>query len=84
MSTQGSQKLKAVYHTGTFVPKAPCELPEGAEVELTVQGPFLLSASATDAKEKTRILQAVIQRMQANPIPGGAPRLSREALHERG
>lgn len=84
MSIQAGKKLSAVYHTGAFVPKAPCELPEGAEVELTIQGPSVLSPSVTSAEERARFLEIVIQRMRENPIPGAAPRLTRETLHERG
>jgi hypothetical protein len=28
-------------------------------------------------------LRAVVERMQRNPFPAGAPHLTREALHER-
>jgi len=84
MTIQAGKKLAAVYHTGAFVPKAFCELPEGAEVELTIQGPSVLSPSVMSAEERARVLQTVIERMQDNPIPSAAPRLTRETLHERG
>jgi len=37
-----SQRIKAVFHDGAFVPKQPCALPEGSEVELTVEGPLFI------------------------------------------
>jgi predicted DNA-binding antitoxin AbrB/MazE fold protein len=78
-----SQRLKARYQGGTFVPEAPCDLPEGAEVELIVQGPMVLPPEVTDPVERERILEALIERMKENPIPPDAPPLTRETLHER-
>ena len=37
-----------------------------------------------DPEERKRILQRVVDRMKNNPIPEGAPRFSRDELHERG
>ncbi len=84
MTIQTGKKLVAVYHTGAFVPKAPCELPEGAEVELTIQGPSVLTPPLMSPEERARVLQTVIERMQDNPIPSAAPRLTRETFYERG
>lgn len=78
-----SQRLKAIYHDGVFVPQTPCNLPEEAEVELIVQGPQLIPPAITDSDARTRILKAVVERMRQNPIPSAAPRLTREVLHER-
>ena len=76
-------KLKAVYRDGAFVPESPCEFPEEAEVELLVQGPLRLPPTVTDGKERLALLKQVTQRMQHNPIPSGAPRFTRDELHER-
>jgi len=78
-----SQKLRAVYQGGTFLPQEPCDVPEGSEVELIIQGPFILPPEVREPEEQGSILRTVAQRMQQNPIPAGAPRLTREALHER-
>jgi predicted DNA-binding antitoxin AbrB/MazE fold protein len=78
-----AQRLRAKYQGGAFVPDAPFHLPEGAEVELIVEGPTLVPPEVTDPEERARILDAVIRRMQENPIPPDAPPLTREALHER-
>lgn len=78
-----SQRLKAVYRRGAFLPKEPCEVPEGSEVELTIEGPFLLSPEVREPKEQKHILKAIVERMRQNPIPAGAPPLTRESLHER-
>jgi predicted DNA-binding antitoxin AbrB/MazE fold protein len=84
MTAPAGKKMAAVYRTGAFVPKAPCDLPEGAEVELTIQGPSVLSPAAMSDEERAQLLQTVIARMQTNLIPSAAPRLTREILHERG
>ena len=76
-------RLKAVYRNGTFVPETPCDLPEEAKVDLLVQGPVLLPPKVTDAEAKARILKQVTDRMQQHPIVSGAPRYTRDELHER-
>jgi predicted DNA-binding antitoxin AbrB/MazE fold protein len=79
-----AQTLKAIYRNGTFILQTPCELPEGAEVELTIQGPRLLPPKVTDPEERKRIMEELIYNMRANPIPADAPRrFTREELHER-
>ena len=35
-------RLKAVYQEGVFIPRERCEIPEGSEVELIIQGPLIL------------------------------------------
>jgi predicted DNA-binding antitoxin AbrB/MazE fold protein len=79
-----SQTFKAIYRDGAFVPQTPCDLPEGAEVELTISGPRVLPPQVTDPAERKRILEELVERMRANPIPADAPRrFTREELHER-
>ena len=76
-------RLKAVYQEGVFVPREPCDFPEGAEVELIIQGPLIVSPEVKEDEERQYILRMVVERMQHNPLPANAPRLTREALHER-
>jgi predicted DNA-binding antitoxin AbrB/MazE fold protein len=79
-----SQTLKAIYRDGAFIPQTPCDLPEGAEVELTISEPRVTPPKVTDLAEQTRILEVMVARMRANPIPADAPRrFTREELHER-
>ena len=78
-----ANKVKAVYQRGVFVPEGPCDVPEGSEVELIIQGPLILSPEVKDAEERQHILRMVVDRMQQNPLPTDAPGLTREALHER-
>ncbi|MBT9163925.1 MAG: hypothetical protein DDT24_00847 [Chloroflexi bacterium] len=77
------EKLKAVYCEGTFVPREPCDIPEGAEVELIIEGSAVLPPEVTEPAKQARILKTMVERMQKNPIPPGAPYLTREELHER-
>jgi predicted DNA-binding antitoxin AbrB/MazE fold protein len=78
-----SYRVKAVYQEGVFVPQGHCEIPEGSEVELIIQGPLTLPPEMKETAERKHILRMVIERMQHNPLPVDAPRLTREALHER-
>jgi predicted DNA-binding antitoxin AbrB/MazE fold protein len=78
-----SQRLKAIYREGAFIPQVPCDLPEGAEVELTIHEAHTLPPKVTDPEERKRIISEIIQNMLDNPIPANAPRFTREELHER-
>ncbi len=78
-----SQRLRATYQRGAFIPETPCDLPEGAEVELILRGPTILPPEVTEPEERARILARLVDRMQQNPIPAEAPPLTRESLHER-
>ncbi|WP_414588846.1 DUF104 domain-containing protein [Scytonema sp. PCC 10023] len=75
--------LKAIYRNGAFVLQTPCNLPEGAQVELLIQSPQVVSPPISDSEIKQRFLKSVVERMQQNPIPLNAPRFTREMLHER-
>jgi len=78
-----SQRIKAVFHDGAFIPEQPCDLPEGSEVELIVERPLSLPPTEKDPEARKRIMKAMIERMKQNPIPADAPRFSRDELHER-
>ena len=79
-----AQSLKAIYRNGAFIPQTPCDLPEGAEVELTVHAAHTIPPVVTDPAERARIMEELIQNMRNNPIPADAPRrFTREELHER-
>jgi predicted DNA-binding antitoxin AbrB/MazE fold protein len=78
-----SQRIRAVFHDGVFIPQQPCNLPEGSEVEIVVQQPHLLPPEESDPEERARILKSMVERMNNNPIPENAPHFSREELHER-
>jgi predicted DNA-binding antitoxin AbrB/MazE fold protein len=75
--------VNAIYRNGVFVPEDACELPEGAEVRLTVEGPTVIPASVTDPEERRRIRKRIVERMRRHPLAADAPRFTREQLHER-
>ncbi|MEM8637716.1 MAG: antitoxin family protein [Cyanobacteria bacterium P01_G01_bin.54] len=77
------QTLKAIYRSGTFILQTACDLPEGAEVELAVKSPQVIPPKIVDVEAKQDFLRQLVARMQQNPIPTNAPRLTREMLHER-
>jgi len=78
-----SQRIKAVYQNGAFVPQQPCHLPEGSEVELTIDDPYTIPPAIKDRSERAAMLEDLVKCMRANPIPEGAPRFTRDELHER-
>jgi predicted DNA-binding antitoxin AbrB/MazE fold protein len=78
-----SQRLRAIYQGGTFIPQSPCDLPENSEVELIIETPRVIPPRVTNPEEQKLILARMVERMRANPIPPGAPRFTREELHER-
>lgn len=81
-----SLRLKAIYRGGTFVPVTNGEkldVPENAEVELTVHDPYVLPAKATSAEERERTLRELFASWDAYPLRPDAPRLTRDDMHER-
>ena len=78
-----SQRVRAIYQQGAFIPQEPCDLPEGSQVELIIENPHIIPPVVTDPEERKRILERMVERMRANPIPANAPRFTREELHER-
>ncbi len=78
-----SQRVRAIYQGGAFIPQAPCDLPENTEVELIIEAPRLLPPTIESEEERKQILSRMVERMRANPIPSDAPRFTREEMHER-
>ncbi|MGB9181949.1 MAG: antitoxin family protein [Pyrinomonadaceae bacterium] len=78
-----SQRVRAIYQNGAFIPQVPCDLPENSEVELVIESPRVLPPLVTDPEERKRIMEELIQNMRSNPLPENAPRFTREELHER-
>ncbi|MGA9995950.1 MAG: antitoxin family protein [Pyrinomonadaceae bacterium] len=78
-----SQRVRAIYQNGAFIPQVPYDLPDGSEVELTVHRSNVLPPKTTDPDERKRIINRMIERMLSNPIPANSPRFTREELHER-
>jgi predicted DNA-binding antitoxin AbrB/MazE fold protein len=72
--------VTAVFENGVFRPESPCDLPEGARVVLAIQEE---SKKPLSDEEKRAILQAMVERMKANPLRADAPRFTRDEMHER-
>lgn len=77
------QVLKATYRSGAFILQTDCHLPEGTEVELLIQMPQVVPPPISDRVAQRKLLQALVTRMQQNPIPLDAPHFTRDELHER-
>lgn len=78
-----NRKLKAIYRDGSFILQEPCDLPEEAKVELTIQGPAVIPPKIKDPEEKELILKRLKRRILQNPFPENAPVFTRDELHER-
>lgn len=75
-----SHRVTAVFQNGVFVPQHPCDLPEGSEVQLTVDDPYTIPPEITDPAERAALLKELVQSMRDNPIPVDAPRFTRDEL----
>lgn len=81
-----SVRLRAIYKDGAFVPITngdKLDVPENAEVELTLHDPYVLPAKATSDEERERALRALMESWEQHPLAPDAPRLTRDELHER-
>ena len=66
-----------------FYPDEPCDLPEGATVEIRELANGIRPPLEADPEERKRILKSVVDRMMQNPISPDAPKFTRDELHER-
>jgi len=78
-----TERIRAVYRDGVFLPETPCNYPENFEVELLIQGTTSRGPCVIDSEQRLRILRQVTERMQNNPLPSDAPRFNRDELHGR-
>lgn len=78
-----SNRLRAIYTGGAFVPVSQDKLnvPENAEVEITVHNPYLLPPEIADPEERAALQRDVAQKMKANSFTGDPPRFTREELY---
>ena len=75
--------ITATYKGGVFYPDEPCDLPEGATVEVRELANGVRPPLEADPEERKRILKAVADRMMQNPLSQDAPKFTRDELHER-
>jgi hypothetical protein len=76
-------RIRAVFRDGKFEPVEPCALPESQEVEITVESPRIIPPSITDLAQRAKAMEELVARMQAQPLPPDAPKLTRDEMHER-
>ena len=75
--------ITATYRGGVFYPDDPCDLPEGATVEIRELPGGSIPALIEDPEERRRNLKVVADRMRQNQFSADAPTLTRDELHER-
>ena len=75
--------ITATYRGGVFHPNEPCDLQDGATVEIRELPNGVRPPLEADPEERKRILKAVVDRMMQNPISPDAPKFTRDELHER-
>lgn len=61
-----TQKLKAIYRDGAFVPQGACYLPNNAEVELTIRHNQNSNLDIIDPDARKQIFNALVRRMRQN------------------
>ena len=77
------QTITATYRNGVFHPDQPCDLPEGATVEIRELPKGVSPPLEADPAERRRIMSELVKRMTENPLCENAPRFTRDELHER-
>ena len=75
--------ITATYRGGVFHPDEPCNLPEGASVEIRELANEVRPPLEADPAERRRIMSDLVKRMTENPLCVNAPRFTRDELHER-
>jgi len=66
------------------VPESPVDMPEGAQVELTISGPRVPPPEISDPEERQRNLEELVENWRNNPWPiPVARKWTRDELHER-
>lgn len=60
------------------------DLPNGTEVVLAIHSMSpVRPPQIASTEERKRILRRLVERMRANSLPPGAPRFTRDEMHER-
>jgi hypothetical protein len=59
-----TQKVRAIYHNGAFLPQVNCRLPNNTEVELIVKQSSPSHTDIVDPEARKEILKTLIQRMR--------------------
>ena len=74
--------VKAIYRHGHFELTEPLNMPEGAEVALTISDADVMPPEITDPEERRRVLKALTDDWRKNPWPITRT-WTRDELYER-
>ena len=75
--------ITATYRGGVFHPDEPCNLPEGASVEIRELANEVRPPLEADPAERRRVMSELVKSMTENPLYLSSPRFTRDELHER-
>ena len=75
--------ITATYRGGAFYPDEPCDLPEGAMVEIRELANGVRPPLEVDPEKRRRIMSELVKSMTENPLHLSSPRFTRDELHER-
>ena len=75
--------ITATYRGGVFHPDEPCNLPEGALVEIRELANEVRPPLEADPAERRRVMSELVKSMTENPLYLSSPRFTRDELHER-
>ena len=79
-----TQWRRAIYRDGKLELRNPCDLPQGAEVDVLIVSEGSTPPEETDPSRRRQLAADLVQRMRTQPLLPTAPRLTRDELHDRG
>ncbi|MFN0172762.1 MAG: DUF104 domain-containing protein [Bryobacteraceae bacterium] len=78
-----TQRSKAIYRDGKLELRNPCDLPQGAEVDVLIVSEGVIPPEETDPSRRRQLVAELVERMRTQPLSPAAPRLTRDDLHDR-
>ena len=78
-----TQRSKAIYRDGKLELRNPCDLPQGAEVDVLIVSEGVIPPEETDPSRRRQLVAELVERMHTQPLSPAAPRLTRDDLHDR-
>jgi len=78
-----TQRCKAIYRDGRLELRNPCDLPQGAEVDVLIVSETVIPPEENDPSRRHQLVAELVERMRSQPLSPTAPRLTRDDLHDR-
>jgi predicted DNA-binding antitoxin AbrB/MazE fold protein len=78
-----TQRRKAIYRDGKLELRNPCDLKQGAEVDVLIVSEDVIPPEESDPARRRQLVRELVRRMRAAPLSSSAPRLTRDDLHDR-